>query len=232
MRILTFDTETSGLPKTRIITSDNLELWPDIMQLSYIIYDTELNDITLIKDEIIKIPEDVSVSEDSIKLHGITKEISQSKGIQIYDALNEFFSHLKKVNTVIGHNIEFDINMLRIELLRLICLNKENLPKKSISEMKYNLHYLTSLDNIYCTMKETVELCDIQIIDKFGRSQAKWPKLSELHFKLFGAIPNNLHNSLIDVLVTLRCFMMINYNIDLNETCVKFKTTILSLELL
>ena len=211
MRILTFDTETSGLPKTRIISPDNLELWPHIMQLSYIIYDTELNDITLIKDEIIKIPEEVSVSEDSITLHGITKETSQLKGILIYEPLKELFGHLKKADKVVGHNIEFDINMLRITALRIICLNRENYPKKAISEMKYNLHYLTSLDNIYCTMKETVELCDIQVIDKFGRKQAKWPKLSELHFKLFGAIPNNLHNSLIDVLVNLLLLKNIFY---------------------
>ena len=231
MLILTFDTETSGLPKTRTISPDNLELWPHIMQLSYIIYDTELNDISLIKDEIIKIPEEVSVSEDSIKLHGITKEMTQIKGIQIHEALSEFFNHLKKADKVVGHNIKFDIDMLRVETLRFIWEKKE-LQKKAILEAKHNLHYLTNLVNIYCTMENSIDLCNIQTLDKFGKPYTKWPKLSELHFKLFGTNPNHLHNSLVDVLVTLRCFMMLSYNMDLNETCDNFKTTVSSLGLL
>lgn len=232
MRVLTFDTETTGLPKSKIISPDNLELWPHIIQLSYAMYDTNLNKLTSIKDKIIKIPKDVLVSDESINLHGITKETTELKGVKIYEALNELFCYFKEADCVVGHNIEFDINMLRIEILRMIWLNINNLSKKAISEMKVNLHYLTKFDNIYCTMKETVELCNIQTIDKLGRPQVKWPKLSELHQKLFGTIPNNLHNSLIDVLVTLRCFIMLKYSIDLNKTCNKFKTNVSSIGLL
>ena len=232
MIILTFDTETSGLPPyKKIISPDNLDLWPYVMQLSYTIFNTEINDFTLIKDVIIKIPKDVLVSEGSIKLHGITKEMTQIKGIQIHEALSEFFNHLKKADKVVGHNIKFDIDMLRVESLRFIWEKKE-LQKKAISEAKHNLHYLTNLDNIYCTMENSIDLCNIQTLDRFGKPYTKWPKLSELHFKLFGTNPNHLHNSLVDVLVTLRCFMMLSYNMDLNETCDNFKTTVSSLGLL
>ena len=44
MRVLVFDTETTGLPKSKIINPDTLNLWPHIVQFSYIIYDTVLND--------------------------------------------------------------------------------------------------------------------------------------------------------------------------------------------
>jgi hypothetical protein len=45
MRVLVFDTEATGLPKTKIINPDALHLWPHIVQFSYLIYDTELNDV-------------------------------------------------------------------------------------------------------------------------------------------------------------------------------------------
>jgi DNA polymerase III epsilon subunit-like protein len=233
MIILTFDTETSGLPPyKKTMCLDNLDLWPYVMQLSYSVFNTKQNDFTLIKDEVIKIPECVLVSEVSIKLHGITKEISQLKGIQIYEALSEFFNHLKKADKVVGHNVKFDIDMLRVESLRIIWENRNKLPQKAILEAKHNLHYLTNLVNIYCTMENSIDLCNIQTLDRFGKPYTKWPKLSELHFKLFGTNPNHLHNSLVDVLVTLRCFMMLSYNMDLNETCDNFKTTVSSLGLL
>ena len=45
MKLIIFDTETTGLPKTKNINIDYLYLWPYIVQFSYIIYDTEINKI-------------------------------------------------------------------------------------------------------------------------------------------------------------------------------------------
>ena len=45
MRVLVFDTETTGLPKSKFISPDTLNLWPHIVQFSFVIYDTEENDI-------------------------------------------------------------------------------------------------------------------------------------------------------------------------------------------
>lgn len=45
MIILVFDTETTGLPKTKIISYDTLKLWPYIVQFSYIIFDTDTCEI-------------------------------------------------------------------------------------------------------------------------------------------------------------------------------------------
>jgi DNA polymerase III epsilon subunit-like protein len=39
------------------------------------------------------------------------------------------------------------------------------------------------------------------------RSFKKFPKLSETHNYLFGFVPENLHNAMMDVLVCLRCFL-------------------------
>jgi len=45
----------------------------------------------------------------------------------------------------------------------------------------------------------------------------KFPRLNELHQTLFGSIPENLHNSLVDVVVCLRCFLKIRCCFDIPE---------------
>ena len=46
----------------------------------------------------------------------------------------------------------------------------------------------------------------------------KYPKLSELHAKLFTEDVKGLHNSLIDVFVCLRCYYYLEYKVDLKIT--------------
>ena len=55
----------------------------------------------------------------------------------------------------------------------------------------------------YCTMKKTKHM--------FRR----WPKLVDLHKKLFHQTPSDLHNSLIDVYVCFRCFCKVYYDVDI-----------------
>ena len=216
MRILVFDTETTGLPKSKIISPETLHLWPHIVQFSYVIYDTEVNDIVETSDSIVKINDDVFIPEEVIKIHGITNEISKNNGINIIFVLHNFFEHLKTVDLLVGHNISFDINMVKVELNRLIVENGTSIIHR------WNLDLLTNFENIYCTMKESIELCNIQLVNRFGKPYLKFPKLLELHTKLFETTPHNLHNSFNDILVTLRCFMKLKYNIDLKISCDKF----------
>ena len=120
MKILVFDTETTGLPKTKELSYDTLNKWPYIVQFSYLIYDTTSHVIVKIRDFIIKVPENVIISEESIKLHGITNKISNDTGVELQIALESFLDDVVKVDFVIGHNVSFDINMVKMELLRLI----------------------------------------------------------------------------------------------------------------
>lgn len=223
MRVIIFDTETTGLPKTRTINQDTLDLWPLIVQFSYIIYDTSTNEILKSYDEIVKLEEGIQIPEESIQIHGITNEISREKGKMVKDVLNDFFHDLQSVDLLVGHNVSFDINMLKVELLRIISETETETETELKPEEKY-LDFLTNYKNIYCTMQESIELCDIKKTNKFGRVVLKWPKLSELHQKLFDSIPNNLHNSYNDILVTLRCFEKIKHNIDLQKDSENFKS--------
>ena len=221
MRFLVFDTETTGLPKSKFISPSTLPEWPHIVQFSYLIYDSSLNDIIETKDYLIKLPENISISEESTKIHGITNEMSEYIGITINEVLNEFFNYLRGVDKIIGHNIEFDINMIKVALLRLI--NSDYLTKEQLKIYKYDLHYLSNFKNISCTLKDSIEFCNIQTLDKNGKPYLKYPKLIELHQKLFNKLPINLHNSFNDILVTLRCYMKLKHNIDLNNHCNSFR---------
>ena len=106
--------------------------------------------------------------------------------------------------------------MVKVELNRLIVENGTSIIHR------WNLDLLTNFENIYCTMKESIELCNITLVNRFGKPYLKFPKLLELHTKLFETTPHNLHNSFNDILVTLRCFMKLKYNIDLKISCDKF----------
>jgi DNA polymerase III epsilon subunit-like protein len=230
MKVLIFDTETTGLPKTRIISQDTLNSWPHIVQFSFIVFDTNQNEIIIEKDFIIKMIDGIEISQDSANIHGITNEISREKGTSIEDVLCRFFYYLREVDLLVGHNISFDINMVNVELLRII-YNK-TYPREHISAYKSDLHLLANFKNIFCTMQETIDLCAIKTLDRNGREYNKYPKLSELHEKMFGTIPKNLHNSLIDILITLRCFMKLKFDKDLLKDCKNFIETTKKLELL
>lgn len=229
MRVIVFDTETTGLPSTKTITSTNLHMWPHILQFSYVIYDTVLNSIIEIKDSVVRVDDDIKISKESTNIHGITNQMCEEIGVSIFTILDEFFYYLKDCDMLIGHNISFDLNMIEVELMRIICdkrndhnNNNDNENEKIKSAMDFK-QKLSNYKNIYCTLNESIQLCNIQAVSKYGKTYLKFPKLSELHVKLFDSEPKNLHNSLNDVLITLRCYMKIEYDIDLLEESNSFK---------
>jgi DNA polymerase III epsilon subunit-like protein len=219
MRTLVFDTETTGLPKTQIISPSTTHLWPHVVQFSYIIFDNESNKIVKIKDCIIKVPEGFIIEDENAKIHGITTEISLKKGVSLEPVLEEFFADFDTSDHIVGHNVSFDINMIKAELQRLI--------NDSVNiKLQEYLTKINTSTKFYCTMQETIDLCAIELKDKYGRPYKKFPKLLELYQKMFGVTPKNLHNSLNDVIVCLRCFIKLKYKIDIVERSEEVKQMI------
>jgi len=216
MKIIVFDTETSGLPKSKIISPNTIHLWPFIVQFSYIIFDTDTNAILKSYDAIVKVKPYNVISEDSIKFHGITQEISEAKGINIDNVLAEFIGDLEHADMMVAHNVEFDLNMIRVELLRLEQVALDLVLRKEIFEEQTNL---------YCTMRESVDLCKIEKENSRG-TYYKFPTLTELHKHLFAVEPKHLHNSFHDILCTIRCFIKMKYNQDIVEQNPQFKELI------
>ena len=208
MIILVFDTETTGLPQFRVPpNSTNISTWPYIVQLSYVVYDTDKNRIISTYDSIIRLPKEISISEESSNIHGITNGMSEKSGYDIKDVLDIFNVALEKCDLLVGHNLEFDIDMILAESLR-----------NSISSDK-----IRSVDN-YCTMKNSKKLCNIKAKSNRGGFYIKYPSLKETHIKLFNTEPNNLHNSFNDVLVCLRCYYFMKFNNDLCKINNNFNT--------
>ena len=90
MRVLVFDTETTGLPTEKNPSICDSEKWPYIVQLSYVVYNVDENELFSCYDEVLKLNDDIEISEESINLHKITKEINQRVGVNRRVALQTF----------------------------------------------------------------------------------------------------------------------------------------------
>ena len=219
MKILVFDTETSGLPEKEASIYDKSK-WPYIIQLSYILYDLS-NNSSLIKNNYIKIDESVIITQESYNIHNISREILNAQGINIVPALKEFNECLKKCDIVVGHNISFDKRLIFVECFR------HNVTQY-FTEFK---HYEMTHKPEFCTMKNTVEFCKLERLTATNKVYYKNPKLSELYTILFPneQVPKDLHNSLVDVAMTLRCYLKYAYNFDIKEANNSLKPLFLSI---
>ena len=74
------------------------------------------------------------------------------------------------IDLIVGHKLSFDINMLKVELMREIN-NKNNLSNKRIfSELFENLNDMKPESHeLYCTMQKSIELCNLKMVNKFGK---------------------------------------------------------------
>jgi DNA polymerase III epsilon subunit-like protein len=204
MLVTIFDTETTSLPGTKYLIDETLRMWPHVVQFSYIVYDTDEKKVVIVRDFIIKLPPGVLITKESSDIHGITKEITEEKGVEINSVLAEFMEWSNKSELIVGHNVEFDYNMVCAELMRI-----------KNDEFKDYLENFKNYKKFFCTMKTTVDICKIKKMSRQGKEYNKYPSLLELHKHLFGSEPKNLHNSLVDVMVCFRCFHMIKFGIDI-----------------
>lgn len=201
MRVLVFDVETTGLPIGKNPSISDLDKWPYIVQLSYIMYDTNTNVIDLSYNEILKLPDYVEISSESIKLHKITEEINKQLGINRRIALQTFNRVLGRADIIVGHNISFDKRMMMVECARNSVYHLFN--HKGVKKIEY------------CTMKNSVDVCKIEKTSDNGKKYFKYPNLSELYYYLFGEVPENTHNSFVDVLLCLRCYVKLECDKDI-----------------
>ena len=233
VKILVFDTETTDKPpemsgknwderektskkllsysdftKKKSSWSKYISSWPSIIQLSYILYDTEDPEDAKIFNKYIDIPDEVKISEGSLAIHHITKEkiasVADVNRAKIYDALDEFMDDISRADVVVGHNVQFDRKMIIAELTRVSKEHNIN----QIEQMMDDNHF-------ECTMEKTKPICNLKI--RYGNAnqetgfyKIKSPKLMESYKHYFGYEPNGeaLHDALIDVVVCLRVYCM------------------------
>jgi DNA polymerase III epsilon subunit-like protein len=178
---LIIDCETTGLPKNRNAPIRDVDNWPRVIQLAWALYDenrTAAETVAcLIRPEGFVVPADVQ------RIHGITTERALSEGKDIAETLRTLASAADKAKVLIAHNLDFDVNVISAEYLRLK-LEPPFGGKKRI-----------------CTMKQSAEFCGIA-----GKRGFRWPKLLQLHQKLFGRGFDEAHDAGADVAACARCF--------------------------
>ena len=196
-----------------MITEKTLHLWPHIVQFSYVIYNNETNTLLKTVDHIVKVPDSIVISEENSNIHGITDTISKTSGIDIQHVLTEFMEDYNNADIVVAHNMEFDFNIIKVEFMRQIYNDKQTVSEKE--KLTQNLNSLKVSNKLCCTMQESIEICNIKALSKDGKEYVKFPSLSELHKHLFSVVPKKLHNSLNDVLICLRCFYKMHFDVDI-----------------
>lgn len=178
---LFFDTETTGLPKNWKASVTETHNWPRLVQLAWLVYDTK-GELLSEGNYIIK-PDGFSIPSDATRIHGISHEWALREGLPLLNVLEEFQTKLKDITTIVAHNMSFDEKIVGAEFFR------NNIP--NILDRKEKI----------CTMLSSTEYCALN-----GPYGYKWPKLSELHHKLFNTGFEEAHNAAVDIHATANCF--------------------------
>lgn len=178
MKLLIFDTETTGLPKNRQPAERGPDNWPHIVSISWIVLDSETNTEVKTRSYIIR-PNGWAIPEESTKIHGITEWTAMEKGVALYDVMYEFIN--ESCDAWVAHNLEFDMSVIVNAVLWDLRLNFPRTPQRKL-----------------CTMLLGKPICKLP---GYYKNSYKPPKLKELYFHAFGRHPEELqlHNSMYDV---------------------------------
>ena len=179
MKLLIFDTETTGLPKSREAAEKKPNNWPHLVSISWVILDSDTNETIKERNYVIK-PINWTIPADSTKIHGITTEHAMMYGTNLYEVMFEFMG--EECDMLVAHNMEFDISVVVNAVLWDLGLQFPPITPKQ-----------------KCTMKLSRDLCKLP--GSYGKY--KYPKLKELYYHVFKKMPDELqlHNSLYDVKV-------------------------------
>ena len=161
---MVLDTETTGFYD-----------YDRVLQLSYILF----NEVQTLKtfDHYVKIHPSVKIRNSDI--HGITNEICKTQGIPIAEVLNVFCDDLEITQTLIGHNLQFDIRMLKSEFKRL---------------------------TVDCDIMTCKPIEDTLHLGKLKYPKGTKMKLGDLHRLEFNKDMENAHNALYDVIATMNIY--------------------------
>lgn len=167
MKTLTLDCETTGLPPKNADYKVQFMEYPYIVELAWKINAEESKSFIINQEgrEIPKIASDI---------HGITTEKANASPHKLLDVLIELLGVSGAISgeiIIIGHNLFFDTSTIKANILRLQKEGKVN--QEFVDHMNILLHKDRRID----TMRSTIKFCSLP--------KSKWPKLTELYFKLF-----------------------------------------------
>ena len=182
MRILFFDTETSGKALDFKQPYTNTYNWPRIVQYAAVLqYDRQ----TIHQMKVLINTGETVYTPEAKEVHGITEEFSREHGFSPKLALTLFNRMLSQADFVCAHNMRFDKSVFRSEFLR---------------QDLQNLDLFGSLP-VFDTMQSGTAFCKIPAKKGF-----KWPTLQELHNSCFNCGFEGAHDAFADTNAMIKCF--------------------------
>lgn len=190
---LVVDTETSGLPKNWKAPYSDDKNWPHIVQIAWIIYDGNYQEI---KRENHYIKNDgFKIDKGAENIHKISDEYLQINGEDLDKIMDLFCNDIIQFKPlIIGHFIELDYHMVNVELSRL---GKEDIFENS---------------TFYCTMKTSADYVSNLVISHL--------KLDKFYTILFNEEPSQMHNALADASNTAKIFFHLITNKKITLTSI------------
>lgn len=189
-----FDLETTGLPKfnkekkrsREYPPTDNLEAYDSarIVSAAWVLIDTQTKEIVN-EEYYIVAPDQFTIPQESINIHGITQEQAQQQGIHILKMFEHLLGALKQASTILSYNLDFDYNVLHSELIRY------------------------GQTQVIDELTSKRQQCIMQMSQKYMQSPF-YPKLTDVHRYLFNAPAPNAHNALSDVMSCYKVYKEIH----------------------
>ncbi len=175
--IMFLDTETTGFststnPK-EIDKFNNARL----IELGYLIYNKDNCKIKEVSS-LVK-PQNFTIKNTFV--HGITTSQALTNGLEINTVLSQLYEDLKNTDTIICHNINFDMQILLSEAFR------------------------SGNTQLYDLIESKNKLCTMEIGKKYMKS-TKNPKLVELYKYLYNKEVKQDHRSLSDCIICADCY--------------------------
>lgn len=183
MKILFFDTETNGLPKDWKASYTEVDNWPRIIQLAWIVVTINaLGVVERTEPKVHLIKPDGWLPSEFAEEHGLTLDLLEAEGKPIAEVLEQFSADLSECEAIGAHNLSFDHRITWAEVIRL---GKE--PQSGKIKI--------------CTMQKSTNVCKIP-----GKRGYKWPTLDELHRHFFQEGFDGAHDAANDIKATVDCF--------------------------
>jgi DNA polymerase III subunit epsilon len=176
-----FDTETTGMPRNYKAPLSDLNNWPRLVQIAWLLVEDSAKEIE--NAEYIIKPDGFTIPKDAAKIHGITTEMARQDGIELETVLNAIEPIVKGAKLLVAHNMQYDEKILGAEFLRAGYTNPLETKKRK------------------CTMQAATNYCRLP-----GPYGFKWPTLQELHLKLFRKSFEGAHTALADVRACAACY--------------------------
>lgn len=184
MKLLFFDCETNGLPKDYKASYTDLNNWPRVTSIAWILA-AETGEMFACDHFLIR-PDGWEIPKEKFWIdQGFSTERSLQEGTPIGHVLELFTAAKMRADVLVAHNLNFDHRIVWAEIIR-----SGRQPRSGMAKI--------------CTMISSTSYC--RLPQPNGRKGIKWPSLAELYQKLFDQPFEGAHDAKADIMATAKCF--------------------------